>query len=51
MPGITELIVAKNSDGETKSIYFKHDMARARYETLEGYCAPEKPSKKQGKFS
>jgi replicative DNA helicase len=50
MPGITELIIAKNSDGETKSIYFKHDMARARYETLEGYCAPEPPKQKKGNF-
>lgn len=50
MPGITELIVAKNSDGQTKSIYFKHDMARARYETLEGYSAPEPQQKSMGKF-
>ena len=48
---VTELIIAKNSDGETKSIYFQDDMAKAQYTPIDNYIKPEKQSKKQGKFS
>ena len=50
MKGITELVIAKNSDGETKSIFFKSDMACARYESFEGYTRPEPEKKQKGKF-
>lgn len=43
---ITEVDTAKNRDGETKTVYFKHEMALGDYEELAGYAPEEKPKKK-----
>lgn len=45
MKGITEVNVAKNSDGETKTLYFRHNLAISDYEPIDGYTAPEKETK------
>jgi replicative DNA helicase len=47
--GITEVIIAKNSDGETKTLYFSHNLALASYEPIDGYTAPE-PEPKKGRL-
>lgn len=47
--GITEINVAKNSDGETKTLYFSHNLAISDYQPIDGYTAPEKEAK-GGKF-
>jgi replicative DNA helicase len=44
--GITEVIIAKNSDGETKTLHFRHNLALASYEPIDGYTAPEPETKK-----
>ena len=49
---VTEIDVAKNRDGDTKTHYLKHDMAVGRYEELPDYTPPkpEPKTNKQGKF-
>jgi len=39
--GITEIILAKNSMGETDTLYYEHDLAVGDYREIEGYIAPE----------
>lgn len=43
--GITEINIAKNSDGETKTLYFNHNLAISDYQPNDGYTAPEKEAK------
>jgi replicative DNA helicase len=45
---ITELIVAKNSMGETGTLYYHHDLSVGLYEEIEDYTAPEPEPKKKG---
>jgi len=46
---VTEIDVAKNRDGETKTHYLKHDMAICQYEEMTNYTPPAAETKK-GKF-
>lgn len=46
---ITEVILAKNTQGETGSLYFHHDLSIGKYEPISNYEAPEEP-KKASKF-
>ena len=43
---ITEVDIAKNSDGECKTLYFRHNMAIAHYEEISGYEPTIDESKK-----
>lgn len=45
--GITEIILAKNSMGETDTLYYEHDLAVGDYREIEGYIAPEPEFKKK----
>lgn len=45
-PNVTEVLIRKNSDGETKTVYFGHDMSTASYQPIDGYVKPEKPKSK-----
>ena len=51
IPNVTELIVAKNREGECKSLYFNHQMQYSQYTPIDNFIKPEKQSKNQGKFS
>lgn len=42
---VTEIDIAKNRDGETKTVYMKHDMSLGVYEELSDYEPPKKESK------
>ena len=48
IPNVTEVDIAKNSDGATGKIYFNHDLGRAFYSPIDNFSQPEKP--KKGKF-
>jgi replicative DNA helicase len=39
-PNITEVNIIKNSDGETKNLYFQHDLSMTSYYPIDGYTAP-----------
>lgn len=43
---VTEVIIAKNRDGDTPTIYMKHDMSVGKYEELENYEPKEKEPQK-----
>ena len=47
-PNITEVDIAKNSDGDTKRLYFEHDLSMTAYYPIDGYSAPqpEQPARK-----
>ena len=48
-PNVTEVLIRKNSDGETKTCYFEHNLAMASYLPIDGYSAPQ-PEQLQRKF-
>lgn len=48
-PNVTEVLIRKNSDGETKTCYFEHNLAMASYLPIDGYSAPQ-PEQPQRKF-
>jgi replicative DNA helicase len=47
-PGVTEVIIAKNSDGETKTLFFSHDLGKASYTPIDGFTPPEPQNNKKG---
>jgi replicative DNA helicase len=47
-PGVTEVIIAKNSDGETKTLFFSHDLGKASYTPIDGFTPPEQQNNKKG---
>ena len=51
-PNVTELIVAKNREGECKTLYFSHQnpMQYSQYTPIDNYIKPEQPKKKVGRL-
>ena len=49
-PNVTELIIAKNRDGECKTLYFNHDLSCSRYSPIDGFVRPEPIKQKKGNF-
>lgn len=49
-PNITELILAKNSMGETGTLYYHHNLAVGVYDEIEDYSPPEPEIKATNKF-
>jgi replicative DNA helicase len=47
-PGITEVNIVKNSDGETKTLFFGHDLGKATYTPIDGFTPPEQQNNKKG---
>jgi hypothetical protein len=45
---VTEVIIAKNSDGETKTLFFSHDLGKASYTPIDGFTPPEQQNNKKG---
>lgn len=48
IPNVTELIIAKNREGECKTLYFNHQMQYSQYTPIDNFIKPDKP--KKGKF-
>jgi replicative DNA helicase len=50
IPNVTELIVAKNREGECKSLYFNHQMQYSQYTPIDNFVKPQKTKQKKGNF-
>lgn len=47
---VTEVIITKNSDGETKTLFFSHDLGKATYAPIDGFIPQKTTISGKGDF-